>query len=472
MSSRTEEMLTAIAEGSAIDTEPICRREQYLKAIANGDATNLPEPICREEELLLQIAENGTGGGSTTIVTEDITITPTTSVQTKTRSAGKYINKVTVNAIQTEEKTVTENGEVTPTSGNFLSKVTVNVPETEPILQEKTATANGDVTPDEGYDGLSKVVVNVASSGGGTDRLQWKIDNMKSLKYEYDHYSGENLDEALVGLDTSQVTNMDYIFYYCSNLKSVPLINTANVTQMNYAFSYCGEITTVPLFDISNCTNAEHLFNYCTKLEQVPLLDTSKITSFFYMFGNCTNLKTIPQLDTSNGQRFPNMFDSCENLLEVPALETKNGTYMQQMFRSCTNLKTVNGIDLLNATNVTNIFSWCVNLTNINVKNIKIALQIGSSNSFGHKLTLDSLLNTIKELWNMSSSSSKTLTVGSANLSKLASVYVKLVDITDEMRAEDEYIDNKLPFEVCESTDEGAMLITDYASTLKNWEIK
>ena len=98
--SRVEDMLTAIADGNPITDEPICRREQFLQAIANNDGSaNLPDPICREEMLLKQIAENGTGGGSGTITTEDIIVTPKTTQQTISRSSGKYINKVTVNPV-------------------------------------------------------------------------------------------------------------------------------------------------------------------------------------------------------------------------------------------------------------------------------------------------------------------------------------------------------------------------------------
>jgi len=61
--------------------------------------------------------------------------------------------------LRLQEKTVTENGIVTPDSEyTGLSSVTVDV---NPPLQEKTASVNGEVIPDTGYYGLEKVTVDV-----------------------------------------------------------------------------------------------------------------------------------------------------------------------------------------------------------------------------------------------------------------------------------------------------------------------
>jgi hypothetical protein len=68
--------------------------------------------------------------------------------------------------IQLQEKTVTENGEVTPDEGyDGLSKVIVDVPIPEPTLfdgnLEITENGSYEILPVEGYDGLSSVTVLV-----------------------------------------------------------------------------------------------------------------------------------------------------------------------------------------------------------------------------------------------------------------------------------------------------------------------
>lgn len=93
------------------------------------------------------------------------------AIRAKTDSQDTYTTAEMADAIATikgepvlQQKTATQNGDVVPDSGyDGLSKVVVNVQDL-PTLQEKTATQNGEVIADVGYDGLSKVTVNVGQT--------------------------------------------------------------------------------------------------------------------------------------------------------------------------------------------------------------------------------------------------------------------------------------------------------------------
>lgn len=101
------------------------------------------------------------------IQTEIKSITPTTSAQIVTPTSGKYLTEVSVGAIQTETKSITSNGTYTPTSGKWFSSVSVNVAGDSFNTQTKSVTpteSEQTVTPDAGYDGLSSVTVGAISS--------------------------------------------------------------------------------------------------------------------------------------------------------------------------------------------------------------------------------------------------------------------------------------------------------------------
>lgn len=413
--------------------------------------------------------------------------------------------------------------------------------EAEPILQEKTITANGEYTADEGYDGLSKVTVAVESSGSSPtlaeffairdgqalfqslnisdDELRF-IFSDPNIALNFTSLNGFFRDLKIMEvpeLNTSNITNMSYMFYACTSLKKIPNFDTSKVTTMEYMFGNCAALISIPRFDTAKVTNMIRMFYGCQSLTEVPKLDTSIVTDMTYMFSNCGALLSIPELNCANVTKLTGVFQSCKKLVSASLLNTSNATDMSNLFQACnaltsvppidcssakntyqmysncsvlssvtvrntqnvtnmgsmfansTKLTTVSGLDMRSVTSNSGIFYLCKQLTTIEAKNIKTALQVGSGTSYGHLLTVDSLVNLCYELCD--TGSSKTLTIGTANLEKLANVYVKTIDVTGEMRAEDDLIDEKLPFVRCESTDDGAMLITDYVYE-KNWQLK
>lgn len=103
------------------------------------------------------------------ISVEQKSATPKATAQDIMPSSGSYLTKVTIDAVPTETKSVTENGTYVPTSGKWFSSVSVNVPMGggTPTLQEKSVSPTEsaqEVVADAGYDGLSKVSVGAISA--------------------------------------------------------------------------------------------------------------------------------------------------------------------------------------------------------------------------------------------------------------------------------------------------------------------
>ena len=285
-------------------------------------------------------------------------------------------------------------------------------------------------------------------------------------------------------LNTNKVTNMSHMFDGCSNLTTIPQLNTSKVTDTSFMFKRCPQLTEIPQLDTSNVTSMIMMFDGCSNLTKIPQLDTSKVTNMYYIFSGCRNLITIPELNTSNVTSMNGMFSNCYNLTTIPKLNTSKVTNMSGMFRECSKLTTIPQLDTSKVTDISFIFYSCQNLTTIpqldiskinsttfmfeycskltylKLLNVKANLQIGAGTSWGHLIEKDCLIQIISELIKPSSGT-KTLTMGTANKAKIADTYVKL--LADDGTG-------KYPFEVCESTDEGAMTIEAYCNS-KNWTL-
>ena len=98
-------------------------------------------------------------------------------------------------------------------------------------------------------------------------------------------------------LNTSEVTNMYDMFWYCTSLMSIDLshFNTANVTNMGYMFCRCSSLTNLDIssFNTSNVTHMNYMFGSCTNLKTIyagSAWSTNAVTSSSNMFANSTKL--------------------------------------------------------------------------------------------------------------------------------------------------------------------------------------
>ena len=189
-----------------------------------------------------------------------------------------------------------------------------------------------------------------------------------------------NLYRAITLNDMNYVTNMSRIFYNTKNLSQIPNynFNTSNVINTYGMFYYCTNLTTIPNFNTSNVINMSSMFRGCYNLINIPNLDTSNVINMGSMFNSCQNLINIPNFNTSNVTDMYGMFSSCYNLTTVSNLDTSNVKDMSYMFYYCSNLTTISNFDTFNVTNMDGMFYDCYDLSQASINNIVTSCSTAS----------------------------------------------------------------------------------------------
>lgn len=206
-------------------------------------------------------------------------------------------------------------------AGNFANKVgeslgTVKMPDgSDNIKKEKSSMIIGSVKINGLYDsqfanaipeaatavvftdevapeGAVTKDLTVAKDGdvvGWLDGTTWKVstqDPKKAVTFNEncaDMFAANALlaHISFDNVDTSNVTNMSFMFDYCSSLTTLDVshFDTSKVTDMRNMFSNCRNLTTLDLshFDTSNDTDMECMFENCNSLRTIKVRSQTDI---------------------------------------------------------------------------------------------------------------------------------------------------------------------------------------------------
>ena len=212
------------------------------------------------------------------------------------------------------------------------------------------------------------------------------------------------LDMDLSNFDTSNVTNMGFMFLGMSNLTTLNLSNfdTSKVTNMARMFVGMSNLTSLNLsnFDTSNVTNMGSMFSLMSSLTALNLsnFDTSKVTNMQAMFQGMSNLTTLnlSSFNTSKVTDMSDMFAEMHSLttLDLSNFNTSKVTNMSEMFRNMSNLTSLNlsSFNTSKVTDMSHMFFNVYNLTTLDLSSFDTSQVTNMSEMFcdmSNLITLD-----------------------------------------------------------------------------------
>lgn len=130
---------------------------------------------------------------------------------------------------------------------------------------------------------------------------------------------------GMENLDTSAVTDMNYMFFSSDKLQSLDLsfFDTSSVVNMESMFAACASLTSLDLgaFNTSSVTNMDSMFDASYRLESINLssFNTSLVSNMSRMFAICNNLTSLnlSSFNTEAVKDMESMFYSTNSLKKL-----------------------------------------------------------------------------------------------------------------------------------------------------------
>ena len=206
-----------------------------------------------------------------------------------------------------------------------------------------------------------------------------KVESM-----ECTFYFCESLKELdLSSFDTSKVTNMRLLFFQCTHLKSLNIesFDTSGVKNMEFLFFQCFDLKnfTTKNFDTSKVEQMNYMFFQCNALDSLDLSNfhTPALTNMAFMFGYSEWLTSIDlsNFDTSKVKTMESAFEGCQSLTNLDLLKFKTPEVenMNNMFKNCKNLEylDLSSFHTPKLTSMNEMFMNCESLTSLDISNFE-----------------------------------------------------------------------------------------------------
>ena len=160
------------------------------------------------------------------------------------------------------------------------------------------------------------------------------ITDMSELFWDFPKFNG-----SLKGWDTSNVTNMHYMFGYCRLFNRPVEFDTTNVKCMNSMFYGCAVFNQPIQFDTTRVEDMGLMFYHCRAFNQPIRFNTANVKSMKYLLNGCYAFDQPVNFDMTSVESIKYMFYACLSFNQRVEFDVGSGDVeMDHLFDFCTKL--------------------------------------------------------------------------------------------------------------------------------------